>query len=177
MCKYTFTCVLTQTCAFPHLDAVIHLHVSQQFAVNTEETKLSLVVVNHAVALSGGLDEAGPQAALWALQGPQQVPIHGMDQTRTLCTQIRQNDKSSSKCSMCSCCYQVSECLVAVKYKLYTTKYIFGHNHAERLQTILPLQPLMTRPSSAHTLAHVTSQSWPVKMARGVVNSAGKTQT
>lgn len=35
----------------------------------------------------------------------------------------------------------------------------------------------MTRPSSAHTLAHVTSQSWPVRMARGVTNSAGKTQT
>lgn len=29
----------------------------------------------------------------------------------------------------------------------------------------------MTRPSSAHTLAQVTSQSWPVRMARGVVTS------
>lgn len=53
------------------LDAVVHLHVSQQFAVDAEETKLSLVVVNHAVALGGGLDEAGPQAAFRALQGPQ----------------------------------------------------------------------------------------------------------
>lgn len=52
--------MLLQTCAFPHLDAVVHLHVSQQFSVDTEETKLTLVVVNHAVALSGGLDEAGP---------------------------------------------------------------------------------------------------------------------
>lgn len=76
----TFTCVLT----FPHLDAVLHLHVSQQFAVDTEEAELSLVVVDHAVSLGGGLDEARPQAALRALQGPQQVPIHGMDQTRTL---------------------------------------------------------------------------------------------
>lgn len=32
----------------------------------------------------------------------------------------------------------------------------------------------MTRPSSAHTLAQVTSQSWPVRMARGVVNSPGR---
>lgn len=69
---------------FPHLDAVLHLHVSQQFAVDTEEAELSLVVVDHAVSLGGGLDEARPQAALRALQGPQQVPIHGMDQTRTL---------------------------------------------------------------------------------------------
>lgn len=38
-------------------------------------------------------------------------------------------------------------------------------------ERVSPLQPLMTRPSSAHTLAHVTSQSWPVRMARGVVNS------
>lgn len=66
------------------LDAVFHLHVSQQFAVDAEEAELSLVVIDHAVALGGRLDEAGPQAALGALQGPQQVPIHGMDQTRTL---------------------------------------------------------------------------------------------
>jgi len=32
----------------------------------------------------------------------------------------------------------------------------------------------MTTPSSAHTLALVTSQSWPVRMARGVVNSDRK---
>lgn len=44
-------------------------------------------------------------------------------------------------------------------------------------QTVSPLQPLMTRPNSAHTLAQVTSQSWPVRMALGVVKSAGKTQT
>lgn len=79
--KCTFACMLTQT---SHLDAVFHLHVSQQFAIDTEETKLSLVVVNHTVSLSGGLDETRPQAALWAVQGPQKVPIHGMDQTRTL---------------------------------------------------------------------------------------------
>lgn len=35
----------------------------------------------------------------------------------------------------------------------------------------------MTRPNSAQTLAQVTSQSWPVKMARGVVKSAETTQT
>lgn len=97
MCKYTFTCMLLKTCVFPHLDAVLHLHVSQQFSIDTEETKLSLVIVNHAVALSGGLDEAGSKAALWALQGPQQVPIHRVDQTRTLCIYIRQNDKNSKK--------------------------------------------------------------------------------
>lgn len=40
----------------------------------------------------------------------------------------------------------------------------------------LPLQPLMTRPNSAQTLAQVTSQSWPVKMARGVVKPADNTK-
>lgn len=85
--------MLTRICTFAHLDAVFHLHVSQQFAVDTEETKLSLVVVDHAVSLSGGLDETRPQTALRALQGPQQVPIHGMDQTRTLWTNIRQQVK------------------------------------------------------------------------------------
>ncbi len=82
MCKCTFT----RACTLPHLDAVLHLHVSQQFAIDTEETELSFVVVDHAVSLSGRLDETGSQAALWTLQGPQQVPIHGMDQTRTLCS-------------------------------------------------------------------------------------------
>lgn len=72
---------------FPHLDVVLHLHVSQQLAVDAEETEVSLVIVDHAVALGGGLDEPGPQAALWALQGPEQVSVHGMDQARTLYTQ------------------------------------------------------------------------------------------
>lgn len=76
--------MLTQTCTFPHLDAVFHLHVPEQFPIDTEETKLSFVVIDHTVSLSGRLDEAGQHAFLWALQGPQQVPIHGMDQTRTL---------------------------------------------------------------------------------------------
>lgn len=69
----------------PHLDAVFHLHVSQQFAVDAEETELSLVIVNHTVSLGGRLDETRSRALLWGLQGPQQVSIHGMDQTRTLC--------------------------------------------------------------------------------------------
>lgn len=77
---------------FPHLDAVFHFHVPKQLSIDTEETKLSLVVIDHTVPLSGRLDEAGPHALLWALQGPQQVPIHGMDQTRTLLKQIRQDD-------------------------------------------------------------------------------------
>lgn len=145
--------------SLPHLDAVLHLHVSQQFAVDAEETEPSLVVVDHAVPLGGGLDEAGPQAAVWALQGPQQVPIHGMDQTRTLWTNMRRVVRTRGGC------YRV--CLFAGRYKrVFWTR-----------RSISPLQPLMTRPSSAHTLAHVTSQSWPVKMARGVVNSARKTQT
>lgn len=58
--------------------------MSEHFAIDTEETKLSLVVVDHAVSLGGGLDKARTQAMLWTLQGPQQVPIHGMDQARTL---------------------------------------------------------------------------------------------
>jgi len=64
--------------------------VAQQLAVDTEVTEVALVVVDHAVALGGGLDEARPYAAVRALQGPQQVPIHGMDQTRTLWTDGRQ---------------------------------------------------------------------------------------
>lgn len=77
----------------PHLNAVLHVHVSQQFAVDAEEAKLALVVVDHAVSLSGRLDEARARAALGTLQGPQQVPIHGMDQTRTLWTNIRRHDE------------------------------------------------------------------------------------
>lgn len=72
---------------FPHLDAVFHFHVSEELSVYAEEAKLSLIIINHTVTLGGGLDESGLLAALWAVQGPQQVPIHGMDQTRTLCTQ------------------------------------------------------------------------------------------
>lgn len=79
-----FVYILEQKRTFPHLDAVLHLHVSQQFAVDAKQTKVSLLVVNHAVTLAGGLDESGLQAAVRPLQGPQQVPIHGMDQTRTL---------------------------------------------------------------------------------------------
>lgn len=59
--------------------------MSQQFAVDAEETELSLVIVNHTVSLGGRLDETRSRALLWGLQGPQQVSIHGMDQTRTLC--------------------------------------------------------------------------------------------
>lgn len=80
---------------FPHLDAVFHFHVPKQLSIDTEETKVSLVVIDHTVSLSGRLDEAGPHALLWALQGPQQVPIHGMDQARTLLKQIRQDDGRS----------------------------------------------------------------------------------
>lgn len=68
----------------PHLDAVLHLYVSQQFAVDGEETKVPLLIVDDAVSLSGGLDQTRTQAAFWGLQGPQQVPVHGVDQTRTL---------------------------------------------------------------------------------------------
>lgn len=55
----------------PHLDALLHRHVSQEFSVDAEETELALVVVDHAMALGGRLDESGPRAVLWALQGPQ----------------------------------------------------------------------------------------------------------
>lgn len=67
----------------------------QQFAVDTEEAKLSLVIIDNAVSLGGGLDEARPEAAPWSLQGPQQVPIHGMDQTRTLYTQMRREVRTN----------------------------------------------------------------------------------
>lgn len=76
--------VLTVTTQKHRLDAVFHLHMPKQFSIDAEKTKLSLVVVDHTVSLSGALDEARPQALLWGLQGPQQVPIHGMDQTRSL---------------------------------------------------------------------------------------------
>lgn len=78
----------------PHLNAVLHVHVSQQLAVDAEEAKLALVVVDHAVSLSGRLDEARTRAALGTFQSPQQVPIHGMDQTRTLWKKnIRRHDE------------------------------------------------------------------------------------
>ena len=67
-----------------YLDAVLQLVVTQQLAVDAEQAEVALVVVHHAVALRGRLDEAGPQAALGALQGPQQVPVHRVDQTGAL---------------------------------------------------------------------------------------------
>lgn len=87
ICKCTFF-VLTH--ASPHLDTVLHFQVSEQFAIDGEKTEVSLVVINDAVTLGGRLDESGPLADLRALQGPQQVPIHGMDQTRTLYKKIEQ---------------------------------------------------------------------------------------
>lgn len=38
---------------FLYLDAVLHLHVSQQLAVDAEEAEVALVVVDHAVPLRG----------------------------------------------------------------------------------------------------------------------------
>ena len=70
---------------FLYPDVLLHLHVSQQLSVDGEEAEVSLVVVDYGVALCRGLDETGLHAAPRALQGPQQVPIHGMDQTRALC--------------------------------------------------------------------------------------------
>lgn len=81
--RCTFECARARN---PHLDAVLHLHVSQQFAVDAEETKVPLVIVDDAVSFSGGLNETRTQAAFRGLQGPQQVPVHGVDQTRTLWT-------------------------------------------------------------------------------------------
>lgn len=76
-----------------YLDAVLHLHVSQQFAADAEEAEVTLVVVDHAVPLRGRLDEAGTQAAFRTLQGAQQVAVHGVDQTGSLWT----NSVESSK--------------------------------------------------------------------------------
>lgn len=81
-------CFFLNFCPSSYLDAVLHLHVSQQFAVDAEEAEVALVVVDHAVPLSGRLDEAGPRAALGSLQGAQQVAVHGVDQTGTLWTNI-----------------------------------------------------------------------------------------
>lgn len=36
------------------------------------------------------------------------------------------------------------------------------------------MEPLITKPSSAQTVAQVISQSWPVRIARGVANSSVK---
>lgn len=149
----TRSSALSHTCTFSHLNAVLHLHVSQQFPVDTEETKVSLLIVDDAASLRGGLNETRPRAAVGAVQGPQQVPIHGMDEARTLWT----NDMKSA-------------------FVLALIKWIFVANINVNIGCISPLQPLMTRPSSAQTLAQVTSQSWPVKMARGVVNSPEITQ-
>lgn len=43
--------ILTITTEEHCLDAVLHLHVAQKFAVDAEEAELSLVVVDHAVSL------------------------------------------------------------------------------------------------------------------------------
>lgn len=83
-CTFERVCVCVCLHGSPHLDAVLHLHVSQQLAVDAEETKVSLLIVDDAVSLGGGLDQARTQAAFGGLQGPQQVPVHGVDQTGTL---------------------------------------------------------------------------------------------
>lgn len=85
-CRHTRSSALSHTCTFSHLNAVLHLHVSQQFPVDTEETKVSLIIVDDAASLRGGLNETRPRAAVRGVQGPQQVPIHGMDEARTLWT-------------------------------------------------------------------------------------------
>lgn len=84
ICKGTFSA------AFPHLDAVLHFQMSEEFAIDGEEREVSLIIINDAVTFAGRLDESGPLAELGALQGPKQVPIHGMDQTRTLCKEMNQ---------------------------------------------------------------------------------------
>jgi len=75
-----------------HLDAVLQGVVPQQLAVDAEQAEVSLVEVDDTVALGGGLDEARPVAAFEALQGPQQVPVHGVDQTGALWNSTRRND-------------------------------------------------------------------------------------
>lgn len=58
--------------------------MSQHLAIDTEQAEVALVVVDHAVALSGRVDEAGPHAWLRSRQGPQQVPVHGVDEAWSL---------------------------------------------------------------------------------------------
>lgn len=69
----------------------------QQLAVDAEEAEVALVVVDHAVALSGRLDEAGTQTALGSLQGAQQVAVHGVDETGTLWTKHRMTSQRGAK--------------------------------------------------------------------------------
>lgn len=51
--------------------------------------------------------------------------------------------------------------------------HLNNERHIERYHSAddLPTEPLTTRPSSVHTAAHLTSVSWPVRMALGVAVS------
>ena len=63
---------------------VVDLHLRQQLAVDAEVAEASALVADDAVALAGHGDEARLLAQLRALQGPQQVPRDGVDQTWAL---------------------------------------------------------------------------------------------
>lgn len=103
---------------FLYLDAVLHLHVSQQLAVDAEEAEVALVVVDHAVPLRGRLDETWTRAALWTLQGAQQVPVHGVDQTGPLWTNIASQCRVKLADSQ-RYCRQIKRCFFFCLY--------FGH--------------------------------------------------
>src|SRR4029434_10388069 len=61
-------------------------HTLQQCAIDAEVVGLTPLVIDDTVALAGHRNQTRPQAVLWALQGPQQVPGDGVHQTWTLCS-------------------------------------------------------------------------------------------
>lgn len=69
-----------------YLDVVFYFHVSQEFSIDAEHTEVAFVVINDAVTLSGGQNQTRQYTAVRTLQSPQQIAVHGVDETRTLCS-------------------------------------------------------------------------------------------
>lgn len=59
--------------------------MSQQFSIDAEHTEVALVIINDTVTLGGGQNQTWSHTAVWTLQSPQQVTVHRVDKTWTLC--------------------------------------------------------------------------------------------
>lgn len=74
-----------------YLDVVFHFHVSQEFSIDAKHTEVALVVINDAVTLSRSQNQTRQHTAVGAFQSPQQITVHGVDETWTLCSNTRTN--------------------------------------------------------------------------------------
>lgn len=70
--------------ASAHPGGIVDLHLCQQLPVDAEVAETASLIVDDAVALAGHRDEPWTLIVVRALQGPQEVPCDGVDQTRPL---------------------------------------------------------------------------------------------